>query len=366
MDKERIKAVGFGLQKSDDKFKEIHFTRRPLGDNDILIDILYAGICHSDLHTVRNHWGDIENFPIIPGHEILGEVKEIGDKVTKFKVGDYCGIGCMIDSCCDCPSCTNNREQDCPKVVLTYGAKDWKHEDEITQGGYSNCYVLNEQFGVNIPKTADLKKVPSLMCAGITTFSPIHQANVSEDDVCGILGLGGLGHMAAKYLKALGCKIVAFDKEDKKDFAEKLGIKFIKIDELKEYDLNKSFDFIISTIPYEYDINQFLPFMKYNGNFVIVGLPPYEEADKINVNIKDMILSYPGVKIWGSQIGGIKETQLCADFSIKNNIYPDIEEIEPTAEAINDAYEQMINGKIDGRFVIDMTKLKKTKNEKDV
>lgn len=365
MDKERIKAVGFGLEKSSDKFKEIHFTRRPLDENDILIEILYAGICHSDLHTVKEHWGKLDSFPIIPGHEILGKVKEIGKNVTRFKVGDYCGVGCMVDSCMECPSCKNHREQDCKKTVLTYASKDWRHDNEITQGGYSNLYVLNENFGIKILENADLKRCPSLMCAGITVFSPINQANVSEDSVCGILGLGGLGHMAAKYLKALCCKVVAFDKEDKSDFAKELDIKFIKIDDkfTDKYDLNKSFDFIISTIPYKYDINDFLPLMKYNGDFVMVGLPPYEDCQDINVNIQQMILNYPGVKIWGSQTGGIDETELCAKFSIRNDIYPEVEELEPTPDAINKAYERMLNGDIDGRFVIDMTKLKSKNNE---
>jgi uncharacterized zinc-type alcohol dehydrogenase-like protein len=365
MNKERIKAVGFGIEKSSDKFKEIHFTRRPLDEYDILIEILYAGICHSDLHTVKNHWGNVENSPLIPGHEILGRVKEVGSQVKRFKVGDYCGVGCMVDSCMNCPACRNKREQDCKHVVLTYASKDWRHDNEITQGGYSNLYVLNENFGIKIPENADLKKCPSLMCAGITTFSPIHQANVSEDSVCGVLGLGGLGHMAVKYLKALGCDITAFDKEDKADFAKELGIKFVQVDDKlhTDEDLTKSFDFIISTIPYQYDLNTYLPLMKYNGDFAIVGLPPYEECKDINVNIKDMILNYPGVKIWGSQIGGIPETELCAKFSIRNDIYPEVEELEPTPDAINKAYERMLNGDIDGRFVIDMTKLKSKDDE---
>lgn len=354
MNIERIKSVGFGIEKSENKFQKISFSRRPLGEHDILIDILYAGICHSDLHTVRNHWQKVEHYPIIPGHEILGKVVQVGTGVTKFEVGDYAGIGCMVDSCCECSSCQSGRQQDCQKAVLTYASKDWKHDNEWTQGGYSNKYVLSENFAIKIDKDADMKRVPSLMCAGITVFSPIHQANVNEDSVCGILGLGGLGHMAAQYLKALGCKkIMAIDKNDKSDFAEKLGIKFAKTDEVNET-FNRQFDFIISTIPYEYDVHKYLNMMKYNGDFVFVGLPPFEECQKMTVNIMEFIMNHQNVKIWGSQIGGIEETQLCADFSIKNKIYPIVKEIEPTPEAINKAYEEMANGNIDGRYVINM------------
>lgn len=349
---ERIKSVGFGIERSGDKFQEIHFSRRPLGHKDILIDILYAGICHSDLHTVRQHWGDVK-FPIIPGHEILGVVKEKGDQVSKFEIGDYVGVGCMVDSCGECCACNNDREQECEDSVLTYGSIDKKHNNEYTQGGYSTNYVLNENFGIKINPKANMKKVPSLMCAGITVFSPIHEANVEEGMICGVLGLGGLGHMAVQYLNALGCTVIAFDKEDKEDFAKKLNCKFVQVenDDVDE-SFFKKFDFIISTIPYEYNINTYLKLSKPGSNFVIVGLPPYDECPQ--VSIKDMILNYPSVKIWGSMIGGIKETQLCADFSIANDIYPIVEEIEPTIDDINMAYGQMYSGKIDGRFVINM------------
>lgn len=357
MNIERIKSIGFGIEKADDKFKEIHFTRRPLGPKDILIEIVYAGICHSDLHTIKQHWGDIQHFPLIPGHEIVGKVIKIGDSVLKFKEGDYAGIGCMVNSCKECPACKSFREQDCKKAVLTYGSRDWTADNEWTQGGYSTNYVVNQDFAicVNKDKVKDMSKIPSLMCAGITTYSPIKQANVEEDMICGVLGLGGLGHMAVQYLQAINCKVIAFDNKDKEDFANKLGIGFVNINDGIDESLYKKFDFIISTIPYKYDLNTYLPLMKYNGNFAIVGLPPHDECP--DLNLKDMILKYPGVRIWGSQIGGIAETQECVDFSIEHNIYPIVKEIEATPEAINKAYEEMLNGNIDGRFVIDIKSL---------
>lgn len=357
-----IPSKGLGVYKhNSESFKLIEFDRKPVGEKDIVIKTLYAGICHSDIHTAYGHWG---GFPkgfdyLIPGHEIVGKVIGIGDKVTKHKVGDIIGIGCMVDSCGQCCACEHNVEFLCKDCVLTYGSKD--KEGNLTQGGYSNSYVLNEDFAIKIPRGAILEKTPSLMCAGITTFSPIRRANVKDSDLCCVLGLGGLGHMACKYLKALGCEVIAIDTKDKGEFAQKLGIKFAQIEDKLDKSFYCKFDFVISTIPYEYDLNDYLQLVKPGGDFAIVGLPPYEECP--DVNLKDMILKYPGVKIWGSQIGGIEETQLCVDFSVKHDIYPDIEKIEPTVEAIQEAYKRMLDGDIDGRFVIDIEKLNDSKKD---
>lgn len=352
MNIERIKAVGFGYIKPDSGFQRINFTRRPVGPKDIQIEILYAGICHSDIHTVLNHWDKVEKYPLIPGHEIFGKCTAIGDQVTNFSVGDLVGIGCMVDSCKECQSCKNGREQDCCKTVLTYASFDWRHDNEYTQGGYSNTIVVSEDFAIKFPKEVKQEKAAPLLCAGITTYSPIKQANVSERDIVGVIGLGGLGTMAVKYMKELGCKVIAFDTSDKEKYADKLGIGFVCMKDGIDESLYRKFDFMISTVPYKYDINDYLPLMKYNGSFAIVGLPPYDECPSIS--IKDMILKYPGVKIFGSQIGGIQETQECVNFSVAKNIYPEAEIIEPNTESLDKAYKSLLNGNVEGRFVIDM------------
>lgn len=354
MDIERIKCVGFGLQGPHQNFQKIEFTRPAIGDDDILIEILYAGICHSDLHTVENHW-DEANFPLVPGHEIVGRVIRCGKDVKNFKPGDYAGIGCMINSCGECCACEHDREQECKKMVLTYNAKNWDDNDEITQGGYSTCYVVNQDFAIKVDcKEEDLPKIPSLMCAGITTFSPIRQANVEEGSTVFVAGFGGLGHMAAQYLKAINCQVVAFDIEDREELARAVDVKFAKIEEDSNIDesFEKKFDFGIITIPYNYDLKKYMRLLHCGGKLAIVGIPPYDECPSIS--IKDLIHEFPGVELFGSLIGSIKETQLCVDFSIKSNIFPIVEEIEPSAEAIDEAYQKMRNREVDGRFVIKM------------
>lgn len=355
MNIERIKAVGFGYTKPDSGFQQINFTRRNVGENDILIDILYAGICHSDVHTILNHLAKVDKYPLIPGHEILGKCVQVGTNVTKFSVGDIVGIGCMINSCKECSACKSGREQDCKKAVLTYAGYDWKHDNEWTQGGYSTKYVVDQDFAIKFPKETKIEKAAPLLCAGITTYSPIKQAEVCEGDIVGVLGLGGLGTMAVKYLKALGCKVVAFDNKDKEDYAKSLDVSFVNMKDGIDDSLYKKFDFVISTIPYKYELNDYLPIMKYNSTFAIVGLPPFEECPSLS--IKEMILNYPGVKIMGSQIGGIQETQECVDFSVAKNIYPEAKMINPNVDELNDAYKNLLDGNIEGRFIINMNKI---------
>lgn len=362
MDIERIKAVGFGVQGPGQHFSKIEFTRHPVGDDEIMIETIAAGICHGDLHTIKEHWGEC-HFPMIPGHEILGKCVKKGKNVNDIAIGDYIGIGCMIDSCGECCACEHNREQDCKKVVLTYNAQDWRHDDEITQGGYSTCYVLNHKFAIKVDcKEEDILKIPSLMCAGITVFSPIRQANVEDGQDVFVTGLGGLGHMAAKYLYALGCNVMAFDTKDRESLAKDLKIGFGLLDEEIDESFNKKFDFGIITIPYKYDLKPYLKLLKPKGKLAIVGLPPYDECP--DISIKDLILEFPSVMLFGSQIGGIEETQLCVDFSIKKGIFPEVTEINPTPEAIDQAYDKLQNGDIEGRFVIDMRKLDNPNKEK--
>lgn len=359
---DRIKSVGFGLNEPMGKFQRIEFTRRPVEDHDILIEILYAGICHSDIHVARGEWGKWHDSKLIPGHEIVGIVKEVGKEVTKFKVGDIAGIGCMVCSCGECENCKNGLEQYCDDgTVLTYDSADYHHNDEITRGGYSTNYVLHENFAVKISKTAanKLEKIPSLMCAGITTYSPIASADV-EGKVCAVAGLGGLGHMAVKYLHSFGAKeVYAFDTVNKGDYAKDLDITFMNANERNFKKCFEKFDFLISTIPFDYNLEDYLSMVKRGGSLAIVGLPEFS-ANKTNFTVKTLIFEGGNKKIWGSQIGGIAETQECVDYSIKHSIYPDVEIISPDPEEINKAYENVRNGKVRFRYVIDMSKLGKT------
>lgn len=362
MDINRIKAVGFGVQYPMGDFKKVDFSRRSPGDTDIVIDIMYAGICHSDIHVARGEWGKWHDRQVIPGHEIVGIVKEVGKKVTKFKIGDIAGIGCMVGSCGECPNCKSGYEQYCSRgTILTYDSIDWKHNKEITRGGYSTVYVVDQDFAIKVPKAAakDLEKVPSLCCAGITTYSPISKANVNGK-VCAVIGFGGLGHMAVKYLKSFGAKeICAFDKVDKSDAAKQLGVEFLLTTKKNLDAYQQKFDFIISTVPFDYDAEDFLKMVKKEGEFAIVGLPEFS-AKKTNLNIADLVLNFGNIKIYGSQIGGIPETQECIDYSIAHKIYPDVEIIDPEAKQIDDAYKNVREGKVRFRYVIDMTKLNRT------
>lgn len=203
---ERIPAKGFAVYEEKGSFKPFEFTRRAVGDGDVQIEILYAGICHSDLHHVRSEWGK-EEYPMVPGHEIVGRVVGVGKNVTSFQVGDLAGVGCMVDSCHECPSCASHQEQYCKDVVLTYHAHDRFHQNELTQGGYSNTIVVSERFAVKVPKEARLEKVAPLLCAGITTYSPLRHAGVKKGDKVGVAGFGGLGHMAVQYAVALGLRL---------------------------------------------------------------------------------------------------------------------------------------------------------------
>ena len=276
---ERIPAKGFAVFDESGQFKPYEFSRHAVGDHDIQIEILYAGICHSDLHHVRQEWGK-EEFPMVPGHEIAGRVVKIGKSVKKFNVGDYAGVGCMINSCGECNNCKVDREQYCQGVVLTYHDKDPFHDNETTQGGYSNTIVVTEKFAVKIPKEAKLEKVAPLLCAGITSYSPIHFSNVKKGDKVGIVGFGGLGHMGVQYAVALGADVTVFDiTEEKRADALRLGAtKYVNVthpEELKE--LENCFDFILTTVPSSYDPMMYVRMLKFGGEIGIVGLPSFAD-----------------------------------------------------------------------------------------
>lgn len=359
-----VKSKGYAMFSKDGPFKLYEFERHAVGDNDILIKIMYAGICHSDIHQARSEWNETEHYPMIPGHEIVGKVVQIGKNVAKFKEGDYAGVGCMVNSCKDpsCKTCHCDREQECNDAIFTYASKDKFHENEITQGGYSNNIVISEEFAIKVPKTADFEKVAPLLCAGITTYSPIQFSKVRKGDKVAVAGFGGLGHMAVQYLVRLGADVTVFDISDEKsDAALNMGVtEFVNVSVNKNFyqnHLNK-FRFIISTIPAEYDMSAYLKMLEFGGEFAIVGLPATQNLPSIN--LKTFVFT-PNRKIYGSLIGGIKETQEMLDYSVENKIYPQVKIIKGTpdeiAQQITEAYDTIVNGKVQFRFVIDMRDL---------
>lgn len=351
----RIPAKGFAVFEEKGHFKPYEFTRHAIGDNDIQIEILYAGICHSDLHHVFADWGK-EEYPMVPGHEIAGRVVAVGKNVTKFKVGDYAGIGCMIGSCRHCEACEHDLEQYCEKgAIMTYHGIDRYNGNEHTQGGYSNTYVVAEDFAIKIPANADITKVAPLLCAGITSYSPIMQAGVKKGDKIGIAGFGGLGHMGVQYAVSLGAEVTVFDiTDDKREDALRMGaVRYVNVNNPEELKgLDKTFDFILSTIPAKYEPVMYLKMLKLDGQLGIVGLPAFRNMPTLSV--AELVMPGARRKVFGSQIGGIKETQEMLDYSVTHGIYPEVEIIKADGAQIDAAYENVLNGKVKFRYVIDM------------
>lgn len=352
---DRIPAKGFAVYEDKGNFKPYEFTRHAVGDNDIQIDILYAGICHSDLHHVFADWGE-EEYPMVPGHEIAGRVIAVGKNVTKFKVGDYAGIGCMIGSCRHCEACEHHREQYCEEgAIMTYHGVDRFNDNEHTQGGYSDTYVVAEDFAIKVPANAEIAKVAPLLCAGITSYSPIMYAGVKKGDKVGIAGFGGLGHMGVQYAVSLGAEVTVFDiTEEKRSDALRLGAKhYVNVNNPEDLKcLNGMFDFILSTIPAKYEPAMYLKMLKLDGQFGIVGLPALKNMPTLSV--ADLVLSGTSRKVFGSQIGGIKETQEMLDYSVLHHIYPEVEIIKAKGTEIDKAYQNVLDGKVKFRYVIDM------------
>lgn len=347
-----VPAKGYALFSKDGQFKLYEFDRHPVGDNDIKIDILYAGICHSDIHHAYGDWRQ-EKYPMVPGHEIAGRVAQVGKNVTQFKVGDLAGVGCMVNSCGQCDACRNGEEQYCSKRVLTYASPDPFHDNELTQGGYSNNIVLSEKFAIKIPAGAEMAKVAPLLCAGITTYSPIKFTNVKKGDKVAVAGFGGLGHMAVQYAVKLGAEVTVFDiTEDKRKDALDMGaVKYVNVknaDELKG--LENQFRVILSTIPAKYDLGMYLRMLRIDGEMVILGLPA--TANTPSIDAATLVFNARR-KVYGSQIGGIRQTQEMLDYSVANNIYPQVEVIPVTR--IDEAYKNVIDGKVKFRYVIDMS-----------
>lgn len=341
-----------GYAGKDEK-KELvfwNFERRPVGDNDILIDIKFSGICHSDIHTIKGHWGK-QQYPQVPGHEIAGIVSAVGKNVTKFKIGDKAGVGCMVNSCMKCESCKNGEEQHCETsgMVGTYGTPEKSSPTGITQGGYANNIVVTEHFAIKIPENIELQYAAPLLCAGITIYSPMMKLKFKKGDKIGVVGIGGLGHMAIKLAVSKGVEVYAFTTSpskvtDIKGFGAKEVIVVNSVEDLKPW--KGKLDFMISTVPYAYEMSGYIDCVKPYGYFTQVGLPIDGE---LMINNTNMVFNR--VNFNGSLIGGIPETQEVMNYCAEHKIYPQIQIIK--AEEINEAWEKVVNKEARYRFVID-------------
>nr|WP_240502635.1 NAD(P)-dependent alcohol dehydrogenase [Methylocaldum sp. 14B] len=328
------------------------FERREPGPRDVQIEILYCGVCHSDLHTVRSEWQNTV-YPVVPGHEIVGRVTAVGDEVKTFKAGDLAAVGCMVDSCRTCPDCRENLEQYCQnELTLTYNSPD-KHTGKMTYGGYSNVIVVDEHFVLRLPQKLDLAAAAPLLCAGITTYSPLRHWQVGQGQKVGIVGLGGLGHMGVKFAHAFGSHVVLFTTSpDKTEDAKRLGADEVVIsknpDEMKKH--VNSFDFILDTVAASHNLDAYIELLKRDGTLCLIGVPdtPHPSPGVAN-------LIFRRRRMVGSLIGGIKETQEMLDFCADHGIVSDIELI-PIQE-INDAYDRMLKSDVKYRFVIDLASL---------
>ncbi len=328
--------------------------RRNPTDRDVQIEILFCGICHSDLHQVRNEWREFMPtvYPCVPGHEIVGRVVKTGPAVTKFKEGDIVAVGCMVDSDRTCPDCREGQEQFCPNLVLTYNGPD-KHLGGVTYGGYSESVVVDEHFVLRVPKTLDLAGAAPLLCAGITTYSPMRHWGVTKGKKVGVVGLGGLGHMGVKFAHALGAHVVVFTTSPgKKEDALRLGADEVVVsrnaDEMKKH--KGSFDFILDTVSADHDINAYLGMLRRDGNITLVGAPEKPLA----VGAFNLIMGRHSLS--GSPIGGIAETQEMLDFCGAHNITADVEVIP--IQKVNEAYDRLLKSDVKYRFSIDMASLK--------
>lgn len=344
-----MKTVGYAAHSADAELVPYHFERRDLRANDVAIEILYSGVCHSDLHTVNGDWGP-QPYPLVPGHEIVGVVTSTGADVKNYKVGDRVAVGCMVDSCQECDQCHNHEEQFCRHGMTgTYGAPD-RQTGDITQGGYSKHIVVREEFVLSIPDNMDISKAAPILCAGITTFSPLRTWNVTKGTRVGVIGLGGLGHMAVKLAVAMGAEVTAISRsKNKEKEAVEMGAKGI----LASSDADamaaaaNSFDVIIDTVPVKHDVTMYAPLLDVDGTIVIVGqVGPLNEPMTV-----PLIMGRR--RIAGSLIGGIKETQEVLDFCAEHDVYPDCEMIK--MEDINSAFERLEQGDLAHRFVIDMS-----------
>ncbi|KAJ3740746.1 chaperonin 10-like protein [Lentinula detonsa] len=342
----QVKAWG---ATSPEKTEPITITRRAPDDEDVGIDIKYAGICHSDIHTVRSEWREI-SYPLVVGHEIAGVVSTVGKNVTRFKVGDHVGVGCMVNSCRQCSNCHDGEEQYCSSnLVLTYNSKDPK-DGTITQGGYSQYIVVDQAFVLRVPESIPLDKAAPLMCAGITLYSPLNHWNAGPGKTVGIIGFGGLGHMGVKLAKALGSEVTVFSQTNSK---KELGFQLGADDYVATSDpdvfsrLSQKFDIIINTVSAEIPLDLYLSCLRRDGTLVQVGAP----KDQLRISPHSLYARRIGVN--GSMIGGIAETQKMLDLCGEKLIFPEIETIP--ASYIDEAYERVMKSQVQFRFVIDIS-----------
>ncbi|MGN8236816.1 NAD(P)-dependent alcohol dehydrogenase [Enterobacter soli] len=346
-----MKVLGYAAKTPTAPLAPFTFDRREPRPDDVVIEILYCGVCHSDLHQARNDWGFSE-YPIVPGHEVIGRVVSTGDSVTKFKAGDLAGIGCMVDSCRECNPCQQGLEQYCEEGnVQTYNGHD-RHDHQPTYGGYSQTIIASEAFVLHIPQGIDLKGAAPLLCAGITTWSPLRHWNIGKGSKVAVVGLGGLGHMAIKLAHGLGAEVTLFTRSPGKEAdARRLGADHIvySTDADQMQSAANQFDLIIDTVPYVHDINPYMSTLTLDGTLVFVGFL----GDNPPVSTLPLILGRKSVA--GSCIGGIAETQEMLDFCGEHGITADVEVIK--MDEINDAFERMLKSDVKYRFVIDMSTL---------
>jgi len=348
------KAKAYSAASATSPLASATIPRRDPAENDVQIEILFCGICHSDLHQVRNEWSGLMPtvYPCVPGHEIVGRVTNVGPAVAKFKRGDLAAVGCMVDSDRTCPECRAGLEQFCPNFTLTYNFPD-KHLAGVTYGGYSDSIVVDERFVLQVPSNLNLAGAAPLLCAGITTYSPMRHWSVGKGKKVGVVGLGGLGHMAVKFAHTLGAHVVVFTTSPKKkDDALRLGADEVilskNVAEMQK--LERSFDFILDAVSADHDINAYINLLRRDGNIVMVGAPEKPLA----VSVFGLIMARRSFS--GSPIGGIAETQEMLDFCGKHNITSDVEVIP--IQKVNEAYERLLKADVKYRFSIDMASLK--------
>lgn len=347
-------AKAYAAYGPDTPLAPFELERRELRPDDVEIDILFCGVCHSDLHWARNDWGFTSYYPVVPGHEIVGRVTRVGDKAGRFQPGDLVGVGCLVDSCRVCKPCRLNLEQYCEEGQTgTYGGHD-RHDGSPTQGGYSTRIVVSEAFVLRVPEKLDTKAVAPLLCAGITTWSPLRHWKVGPGKRVGVIGLGGLGHMAIKLARALGAEVTLFTRSPGKEAdARRLGAGQVVLstDDAQMAAVANTFDVIIDTVPYKHDLMPYLPTLALDGTLVLVGL-----VGSIGHDLSTVPLLFGRRSVAASVIGGIAETQEMLDFCAEHDIVADVEMID--MPAINEAYERMLASDVKYRFVIDMDSLK--------
>lgn len=349
---ETYTTKAFGTSKASENLHEMLIERRQLQEHDVAMEILYCGICHSDLHQIHNDFG-MTAYPIVPGHEIVGRITEVGNQVTDFKVGQLAAIGCIVDSCQTCQHCHEGQEQYCELFpTFSFNSPDKYLEGKVTYGGFSKSYVCEDKYVLHMPAFEDLASATPLLCAGITVYSPLRYWKAGPGKKVGILGIGGLGHLAIKIAKAMGAEVTVFTTSQAKvEDAKRLGadnaVLSNDVDQFNKY--RGTQDFIIDTVSAKHDVNAYLGMLKIEGTLVLVGLPP----EPLEVGAFNIVMGRRSFA--GSNIGGIKETQEMLDFCFKHNIVADTEII--AIQDVNEAFERLEKGDVKYRFVIDMASL---------